>query len=265
MAMHDLSPTDGPREIDWGKTSADYAAWRPDYPPEFYDRLAKRGIGLAHQKILDLGTGIGFLAQEFARRGAIVTGVDISPEQIGMACERAKSSRLAIDYRVAGAEETGLAESSFDVVTASQSWLYFDRSRTIEEVKRVLTADGLLVTSHLCWLPRENPIARASEELVLKYNPDWTAADWSGEIPEVPSWARGEFAVVDRLVFDELIPFDYERWRGRIRACRGVGATLSPEEIARFDAEHERLLRELTAEPFPVLHRIDAHLMRPIG
>ena len=36
-------------------------------------------------------------------------------------------------------------------------------------------------------------------------------------------------------------------------ACRGVGASLSPEELARWDAEHRKLL-EAVPDSFNVLH-----------
>jgi hypothetical protein len=66
------------------------------------------------------------------------------------------------------------------------------------------------------------------------------------------------------FVFDEPIPFTRASWRGRIRACRGVGATLPDDHIERLDHEHEALLRTLAPDDFSVLHRIDAHLLRPI-
>lgn len=263
--MHNLSPIDGPRQIDWGKTSADYAEWRPDYPAEFYHRLMALGVGQAGQKILDLGTGVGFLARNFARQGCETAGVDISPEQIATAQQAAESEGLRIDFRVAPAEATGFPDTSFDAVTASQCWLYFDQQRAIAEVKRLLRPGGVLVTSHFCWLPRRDRIARASEELVLQFNPDWTAADWAGEIPAIPRWAEGHFRLVDMFVFDAPVEFTRERWRGRFRACRGVGAALSPEEVARFDAAHSRLLENSAPEVFEILHRVDCHILQPVS
>ncbi|MBI3464055.1 MAG: methyltransferase domain-containing protein [Planctomycetes bacterium] len=168
------------------------------------------------------------------------------------------------EFLVASAEQTGLPTASFDVVTASQSWLYFDKQRIIPEVKRLLKSDGLLVTSHLCWLPRQDRIAQATEQLVLQHNPNWTGADWSGEIPLVPKWSEGQFRLHAMFVFDEAIPFTRESWRGRIRACRGVGATLGPAQTEAFDREHEALLASTTPEQFSILHRIDAHILRPV-
>ena len=39
---------------------------------------------------------------------------------------------------------------------------------------RVLKPSGRFAILYMAWLPEEDPIAGASEELVLKYNPSWT-------------------------------------------------------------------------------------------
>ena len=262
--MHRNIAHDGDNVIDWGKTSADYSTWRPNYPDRFFDLLKTFGVGLPGQRILDLGTGVGFLALRFAQGGALSTGVDIAHEQIQGARNRAESLGVAAEFHVAAAEETELPTGAFDVVTASQSWLYFDKEKVIAEVKRLLAPEGLLVTSHFCWLPRQDAVAKASEQLVLQFNPKWTAGDLSGDVPFIPKWSEEHFRLRGMFVFDEQIPFTWESWRGRIRACRGIGATLKPEQIKAFDAAHDALLRSITPEHFSVLHRIDAHLLRPI-
>ncbi|MGH7162874.1 MAG: class I SAM-dependent methyltransferase, partial [Planctomycetota bacterium] len=203
------------------------------------------------------------LARGFARRGCDVVGVDVSAAQLEEARRLAAAERLGVEFRLASAEETGLADASFDLVTAAQCWLYFDEARTVAEVKRVLAPGGLLLTCHLNWLPRLDPVARASEALVLRHNARWSAADGSGSVPPLPAWADGRFDLTAMFVYDEPIPFTRETWRGRFRACRAIGATLAPDEVARFDAEHARLLEVVVGERFAVLHRVDAHLFRP--
>jgi hypothetical protein len=64
--------------------------------------------------------------------------------------------------------------------------------------------------------------------------------------------------------YDEPIPFTRESWRGRFRACRGTGATLDPTALAAFDAAHDALLRRMAPESFTILHRINAHVLRPL-
>lgn len=261
--MHRLSASDPGRTIDWGKTSADYATYRPGPPPSFYDRLGALGIGSPRQRMLDLGTGTGVLARGFARRGAAVSGIDISTEQIEAATRLAATDGVTVDFRVSPAEATPFPDHNFDCITANQCWLYFDQTRVIPEVRRLLGPAGLLVTSHFSWLPRLDPIAHATEALVLRHNPQWTAGDWSGEVPPMPSWAARDFVLRAMFWYDEAIPFTRESWRGRIRACRGVGAELDQAAVERFDAEHDRLLPTIAGERFTVLHRLDAHIFAP--
>lgn len=259
--MDGIRPHDGDRCIDWGRTSDDYAAWRPGYPDSFYQRLGDLDVALDGLRVLDLGCGTGALSLGLARRGAHVIGVDIAAPQVEAARRRAAEQGLDARFEVRPAEDTGVPDGSIDLVTASQCWLYFHPKRVLDEVRRVTARRGRLMTCHLCWLPRLAPIARASEALILAHNPDWGGADWPGLIAAKPGWTPDDFSFLDNVEYDEELPFTRESWRGRIRACRGVGAALTDEEVQRFDAEHAALLEKIAPEAFGVLHRIDAHLL----
>jgi len=251
------------RAIDWGHTSADYARYRPGYPPSFFQRIVALGVGLPGQRVVDLGTGTGNMARELARLGCRVVGIDISENQIVEARRLAAEEGLRAEFQVCPAEQTGLPATSFDVISAAQSWLYFDQDRTVAEVKRLLAPGGRLMISTISWLPRQDAVAKRTEELVLKHNPDWTAGNLSGEIPPVMLWFQDHFSVAAFFVYQEPIPFTRESWRGRIRACRGIGATLTPEQVEAFDREHASLLACTVPENFTVLHWIHAHLLAP--
>ena len=227
--------------------------------------LAVLGIGKPGQKILDLGTGTGVLARAFAKRGAVVTGVDIAANQIAAAKALAAQQGLDIAFQVSPAEAIDFPDASFDVISSGQSWLYFDASVMIPKVLRLLTAEGYLVLTHLLWLAQKDPIAARSEELVLKYNPDWGGAGYLGRMPPVAMWAREHFDLRTFHVMEEPIEFTREAWQGRIRACRGIGASLSPEAVEKFDAEHGKLLEAIAPPTFTVLHQMTIHVYAKKG
>jgi 2-polyprenyl-3-methyl-5-hydroxy-6-metoxy-1,4-benzoquinol methylase len=258
--MHGLPKYDDGRAIEWGKTSSDYGKHRPGPPPSFYARLQALGVGLPGQRILDLGTGTGLLAREFAKQGAITSGTDIATGQIEEATRLATQQGLSCEFTVASSETQPFPDQSFDCISAMQCWLYFDQEKTVKEVKRLLKPGGALMISHFSWLPRLDAVARASEQLVLKFNPQWGGKDWHGVIPPVCYELDRHFPLQAMFWYDEAIAFTRESWRGRMRACRGTGATLSPAQLEAFDREHDALLQSIAPESFAVRHRLDAHL-----
>ncbi len=263
MPEQTFDGVDAGRAFDWGRTSEDYDRFRPGPPDSFYRKLAALDIGLPGQRMLDLGTGTGLLARRFAAEGADVDGIDVSADQIAMARTAADREGVGARFQVAAAESLPFADDAFDVVTANQCWLYFDLARAVPEVLRVLGPGGRLLVSHFSFMPRLDPIVEASERLVLEYNPDWTGADWDGVIPAVPGWSKESFDLVGLFVYDEPIPFTRESWRGRMRALRGIAASLPEETVLAFDRAHETLLESIAGERFDIWHRIHAHLFAP--
>jgi hypothetical protein len=132
-------------------------------------------------------------------------------------------------------------------------------------VKKWLKPGGQLVLTHLSWLPRKDPIAQASEQLILRYNPQWSDADFPGSRTLQHAWSQQDFCLVTYHAYEEALPFTRESWRGRIRACRAIGAALPPEEVERFDQEHDALLRQIAPDAFTVVHQLWCHAYTPLG
>jgi SAM-dependent methyltransferase len=243
--------------MDWGRVSADYLKFRSGPPASFYERLKEQGVGVAGQRLLDVGTGTGILARTFAKAGAIASGTDLSAEQIERAKEAAAREGLEIDFRVAPSESTPFPARSFEAITANQCWHFFDSEKALAEARRLLVSGGLLVVSDFFWIAARDPIAAATEDLILKYSPRWTGYRWSGELPAQPG-----MKVASTIAYEEPISFTRDTWRGRLRTCRAIGPSLSPDEVSSFDAEHARLLESIAPERFDVLHKVLAHIYR---
>ncbi len=245
---------DAGKAFDWGKTSEEYVKYRDIYPKEFYRKISDRGLCVKGQKVLDLGTGTGVLPRNMYRYGADWTGTDISPEQIEQARRLSEDAGMKIDYQVISTEEIDFPKESFDVITACQCFWYFDHERVIPKLADILKRDGKLLILYMAWLPFEDEIAGKSEELVLKYSPNWTGAGETKHPIWIPDVVYKYFEPEEHEEYDVKIPFTKESWHGRMKACRGVGASLIGEELAEWDDEHRKLLDEIAPEQFDVLH-----------
>ena len=253
-------------DVNFGLTANDYAKYRAGFPDAFFERVFVDGYVKQDVSLLDIGTGTGTLARGFAGRGCRVTGIDRSEQMIAMAKEMMRNQGLDVDFRVATAEETGLPNASFDIVTAGQCWHWFDRPRAAQEVKRVLKPNGTVIIAYFDWLPLKDNIVDLTEKLVLKFNPPWEK--FAGGFGMYPQWLRdlGEtgFENIVTFSFDMDVPYTADAWRGRMRASSGVAASLSDADVSRFDSELGQLLDEKYQAPvgsdavLPIPHRIFA-------
>lgn len=243
---------DGGRAFDWGKASADYAKYRDIYPPEFSGKIVQRKLCIKGQKVLDLGTGTGVLPRNMYHYGAQWTGTDISKEQIEQA--RTLSRGMKIDYYAQSTESIDFPDRSFDVITACQCFWYFDHEKVMPRLFNLLNASGRLLILYMAWLPFEDKIAGASENLVLKYNPKWSGGAERIRPIAIPSCYREKFEVVYHEEYPLKVHFTRESWNGRMKACRGIGASLSKTEISTWEQEHMSLLAKIAPSEFDVLH-----------
>ncbi len=76
--------------------------------------------GVAGLRVLDVGCGSGYFAREMAKRGALVTGVDLSPRMLEHARREEAAAPLGIEYLEGDAAEVvgRLDPASFDMATS---------------------------------------------------------------------------------------------------------------------------------------------------
>jgi SAM-dependent methyltransferase len=150
--------------------SAGYAAFRPRYPDALFDFLAREAP--ARDEVWDAGTGSGQAAVGLARHFSHVTATDASAAQIEHAIPDP-----GIDYRVAPAEASGLADISVDLVTVAQALHWFDRPRFWGEVRRVLRPRGVIAI----WTYRLFEISPRIDAAVLRFYSDVVGPFWPPE------------------------------------------------------------------------------------
>lgn len=243
---------DNGKPFDWGETSEDYAKFRDIYPPAFYEKIISRNLCINGQNILDIGTGTGVLPRNMYKYGAKWTAVDISENQI----EQAKilSNNMDIDYFAMPAENIHFADNSFDAITACQCFWYFNHEKIMPDFYRMLKNGGSILVLYMAWLPYEDKIAGASEKLILKYNPNWSGCGETVHPIYIPDCYNEKFSLVYHEEYPIKVPFTRESWHGRIKACRGIGASLTESEIALWEKEHIKMLAEIAPAEFEIQH-----------
>jgi SAM-dependent methyltransferase len=250
--------------FDFGKASDDYGRHRQGFPDAFFARLRALGVGGPGARALDLGTGTGAVARGLALGGAAVTGLDPSPNMLAEGRRLDDEARVRVPRVVARAEATPFRDRAFDAVTAGQCWHWFDRARAAAEVRRVLVSGGRLVIAHFDWIPNPGNVVESTEHLIGQHSPGFAFA---GGLGMYPAWLRDAavagFRDLETFSFDVDVPYTHAGWRGRIRASAWIGATLAPDAIAAFDADHAAMLaRDFPDEPLAVPHRVWALVAR---
>ena len=97
------------------------------------------------ERWLDVATGTGEIARPAARAGAQVTGLDLAPELIQTARERASEEGVEISFEVGDAEALPYEDGSFDTVTSTFGVMFApDHSAVARELARVCRPGGRL-------------------------------------------------------------------------------------------------------------------------
>ena len=115
----------------------DYLDHEPWIRPAF-ERLGE----MRGKRVLDYGCGHGMASVVLARRGAIVTGFDLSGRYVEEARRRAVANEVEASFVQANAETLPFEEASFDAVWGCAILHHLDLSKAGRELCRVLKPGG---------------------------------------------------------------------------------------------------------------------------
>jgi SAM-dependent methyltransferase len=206
-------------------TAESWGVWRiPDEKVQAIGEVTERDV-------LELGCGAAQWSASLARRGARVTGIDVSAAQLDLARAHLEDREASAGLVQGSAEELPFADASFDLVMCDHGALSFaDPRASVPEVARVLRPGGRLAFSihspllFICWNPNSQ---RVDRRLHFDYYDMRSEADESSIQFQLPygEWIELFLAnalEVKRLVhlrppddatttYDDYAPYDWAR------------------------------------------------------
>jgi 2-polyprenyl-6-hydroxyphenyl methylase/3-demethylubiquinone-9 3-methyltransferase len=110
----------------------------------FHQVFAQIDMDPAGKTVLDIGCGGGLVAEELARLGATVIGVDPAESSLSTARAHARLAGLEIDYRLGAGERLPLDDASVDIACCVDVLEHVDDlDAVIRETARVLKPGGI--------------------------------------------------------------------------------------------------------------------------
>jgi len=122
-----------------------YTSGRPDYPTRLIERVAAMvGLERGH-RVIDLGTGPGFLALAFAEHAGSVIGIDPSSEMLAAARANAARSGAVVSWLQGRATDLEPSFGPARLVTIGRALHWMDPVDTLRRLDGVVEAEGAVV------------------------------------------------------------------------------------------------------------------------
>src|SRR5204862_522691 len=209
----------------FSKQAADYAIFRPGYPPELFVYLGS--VAPSRQLAWDCATGSGQAAVGLAAVFDRVMATDASEKQIANAQQHER-----VEYDVAPAENSGIQSETIDLVIVAQALHWLNLGRFYAEARRVLKHDGVLAASAYNLLQIEPAI----DEVVNRYYYEVVRPFWPPERKLFENFAHLLFP------FQEIAPPKFEM-KAQCRAT--VRVTVGRSMPLRKNLPNEKRVKSL--------------------
>lgn len=211
------------------------------------------------QRVLDVACGTGVVAVTAARRGAKVSGLDLSPDLLQRARENAVTAGVEVDFLEGDTEALPYPDATFNIVISQFGHIFAPRPElAVREMLRVLKLGGRLVFS--AWPPEH--FGGRQFEVMARYAPPPMAG---AEQQRLGGTVTNLFFERDIMVVASLSP-----QHTRIAQEKAIGPLAKlvaalrtdPDKLARLRREYEEMISEVFDDNALHLHFIMARAVK---
>ncbi len=178
-------------------------------------QYVERAGNLTGLKVLDVGCGGGLLAEAMARKGALVTGLDLADDLLQVAKLHALEAGVELDYVLESAETHAATHAGeYDVVTCMEMLEHVpDPTLVIDALGRLVKPDGHVFVSTLNRTLKAYTMAILGAEYVLRLLPTGTHTyDKFIRPSELRQWSQAA-----GLKVTDIAGLDYDPFTRRAR------------------------------------------------
>lgn len=223
--LHALNPT-----TRFADRAADYAAFRPSYPPEAIDAILHALPEPPRLHAADVGAGTGISARLLADRGVRVVALEPNAAMRSQAAPHA-----LVRWSDATAERTHLPDAGVDLVLCAQAFHWFRSSEALAEFRRVLRPEGRVA---LMWNDRDpaDPLTREYSDAIKEAATDAAARADFPDPRALMTRANLRRVRVERFPYQHALP------PGGLLG-RALSASYAPKSGPSFERLRDRLER----------------------
>lgn len=223
----------------FGERAALYAAHRPAYPDEIFDRLLERLEG-PRRRAVDLGAGTGQASVALAKRFSHVEAVEPDPR---MAERIPQEDNISV--RTVAAEDADFPAQSIDAVVSATAFHWMDQDRVCAAVARWLRPGGVFFPFLYGPFRMEGAAAETFRRHAALWGPFRDArlgsnVDYGKSIRE-----SGAFEIVEFFGMEMRFPLSAESAAGFVLTMSYASAYARAN--GGLDAYRERLLSDFAA------------------
>ena len=212
-----------------------YAKYRPGYPPELLDLLAREAKYNKASVVADIGSGTGILTELLLKNGNEVFGIEPNTE-MREAAERSLNRFSAFHSFPGMAEATGLPPRWVDGITVAQAFHWFIPANAKREFLRILRPGGFIALIWNARATQATPFMAEYERIVTTFGSEFAR---SGKELVPFEKLRELFPGLTQHILPNHQDLDWEGLRGRL-----LSASYMPLE---GQEGHEQMLAHLRA------------------
>lgn len=129
------------RRMTFAQVAERYAASRPTYPPDLFDRLAAHGALGPGARVLEVAPGTGQATGSMAERGWAVTAVELSPE-LAIVARRRLAGHPGVEVVVSAFEDWTPPPEPYDAFVCATAYHWLDPATRLRRITAALRPGG---------------------------------------------------------------------------------------------------------------------------